>query len=263
MKLIRHRAIIVAALLLSSPLHASEKDDIIATVNGTPVTVQQLNHYAQMRQSQGEQLPQQMILDEIINRELITQDATKRGLNKDDQFIDTLKEQEANLLAAYTLQKTIQESGEIDDATLQAEYDVYVATLGDLEYRASHILLDDRSSAVAIITELKSGKNFSKLAQEKSTGPSGPEGGSLGWFRPEQMVPAFAEALIALKPGQYSQQPVETQFGWHVIQLEERRKLPAPSLESMREKLHNNLVNQRLENYIKALRDNANIIMGE
>ncbi len=263
MKLIRHRAIIVAALLLNGPLHASEKDDVVATVNGNPVTIQQLSYYAQMRQSQGEQLPQQMILDEMINRELITQDATKRGLNKDDQFIDTLKEQEANLLAAYTLQKTIQKSGEIDDATLQAEYDVYVATLGNLEYRASHILLDDKSSAVAVITELKSGKDFSKLAQEKSTGPSGPEGGSLGWFRPEQMVPAFSEALITLKPGQYSQQPVETQFGWHVIRLEETRNLPAPSFDSMREKLHNNLVNQRLKNYIKALRDNANIIMGE
>ena len=263
MKLIRHRAIIVATLLLSGPLHASEKDDVIATVNGNPVTVQQLNHYAQMRQSQGEQLPQQMILDEMINRELITQDATKRGLNKDDQFIDTLKEQEANLLAAYTLQKTIQESGEINDATLRTEYDAYVETLGDLEYRASHILLDDKNSATAVISELNSGKDFAKLAEEKSTGPSGPEGGSLGWFRPEQMVPPFAEALIAIEPGQYSQQPVETQFGWHVIRLEETRKLPAPSFESMREKLHNNLVNQRLKDYIKALRDNANITMGE
>ncbi len=263
MKSISHRVIIVAALLLNGPLHASEKDDVIATVNGNPVTTQQLEHYAKMRQSQGEKLPQQMILDEMINRELITQDASKRGLNKDHQFIDTLKEQEANLLAAYALQKTIQESGEIDDATLRTEYDNYIAKLSDLEYRANHILLDDKNSAIAVITELKSGKDFFKLAQEKSTGPSGPEGGSLGWFRPEQMVPDFAEALIALKPGQYSQQPVETQFGWHVIRLEEIRKLPAASFDSMREKLHNNLVNQRLQSYIKALRDNANIIMGK
>ncbi len=264
MKLISYRVILTTALLLSMPLHASE-DDVIATVNGSPVTLKQLNTYAQIRQSQGqaEQLPEQMILDEVINRELITQNAIQRNFNKDESFTAALQEQTNNLLAAYTIQKIIQDGGEIDDAALRREYDAYVATLSDLEYRARHILLDDEATAVTIISELDSGKDFSKLAEEKSTGPSAAEGGSLGWFRPEQMIPEFSNVLITLKPGQYSDQPVKTQFGWHIILLEETRKQPAPTFDSMREGLKNNLVSQRVQNYIKGLRDSANIVINE
>ena len=262
MKQINYGIIAATLLLSSTPLFASEQD-VVATVNGSPVTIQQLNNYGQARQSQGGMMPQQMILDELINRELITQDANKRGISKDDEFVLTLKEQQTNLLAAYAIQSMIQDAGDITDATLQEEYKNYVSTITDQEYRASHILLENEQDAVSVIEELNKGENFAKLAETKSVGPSGPEGGSLGWFRPEQMVEPFAEALVTLKPSKYSSQPVQTQFGWHIILLEETRKVPAPSFESLREQLQNNLINQRVQNYIKELRDRANIVMNE
>lgn len=262
MKKISYSVVAAALLSSSAPLFASD-ESVVATVNGSPVTAEQLNNYGQARQSQGGAVPQQMILDELINRELITQDANKRGINKDDEFVRTLKEQQTNLLAAYAIQRMIQQAGSITDETLQAEYDNYLSTITEQEYRASHILLENEQDAIDAIAALDKGENFAKLAESKSVGPSAPEGGSLGWFRPEQMVEPFAEALVALEQGKHSSQPVQTQFGWHVILLEETRTLPAPSFESLREQLQNNLINQRVQNYIKELRNRANIVLND
>ncbi len=262
MKAIRISAIAATLFVSSTTLHAAE-EGVLATVNGSTVTQQQVMSYAQARQQQGQSLPPRMLLEELINRELITQNATQQGLNKDKEFLAALEEQNANLLAAYAIQKTIQAGGEITEKTLRAEYDKYAASLSETEYRASHILLENKADAEAVISELNSGKEFAKLAEEKSTGPSAPEGGSLGWFRPEQMVEPFADALIQLKTGEYSSEPVETQFGWHVILLQETRKLPAPSFESMQEQLQNNIINNRVQNYIMGLRETAKIEMSQ
>lgn len=263
MKLARHTIFAAIALALSTPIHAAEQD-VVVTVNGTAITSQQLNNYAQARQAQsGNPMPKQMILDEMINRSLITSDATKQGMDKEAQYVDTLYEQQTNLLAAYAIQKIIQNGEVINDEILRKEYGNYLTTLTDKEYQASHILLEDEQHAIDVIVQLNKGENFVKVAEEKSTGPSASDGGSLGWFRAEQMVKEFSTALVALKAGEYSKQPVKTQFGWHVILLEDTRKLPAPSFESMREEIQNKLINERIQKYIKGLRESANIVMND
>ena len=172
----------------------------------------------------------------------------------------TLKEQQNNLLAAYALQKIIQ-SSEITEDQLRAEYQKNLDSLSETEYLASHILLEEKAEAESVIAELQNGANFAELAKEKSTGPSGADGGSLDWFRAGRMVEEFAQAVKTMQKGDITQQPVQTQFGWHVIHLQDTRKLPAPSFESIKEQLHNQVINTRVTNYIKGLREKANIVL--
>ena len=256
-----HQALFASALILvSQPLLAADEPQVIAEINGTMITQQQLNNYGQARLSQGAELPADMLLSELINRELITQDATQRKLHEETPFVSTLREQQSNLLAAYTLQHIIQ-SNPVTDEMLQAEYKNAVGTLSDKEYLASHILLEDKAQAEAVIVELTKGADFAELAKEKSAGPSGVDGGSLDWFRAEAMVEEFSLAVKSMTKGEFSQQPVQTQFGWHVIQLRDTRQLPPPSFESLKEQLQNQVINNLVTNYIKGLRENANIML--
>jgi len=248
-----------ALALASATCVLAADEQTIATINGEKITAQDQQRYAMARQSNGQGMPPQMVTEELINRLLIVQDAQKRGLDKDPDYTTVLKDQQANLLAAFAINHVIESEGPITEALLKKEYDAYVGTLTDQEYQARHILLENEADAQAVIKELDKGENFAALAEQKSTGPSASEGGDLGWFRAEQMVGPFAEAVKALKVGAYSQQPVQTQFGWHVILLEDSRQLPPPSFDSLREQLQGKLVNQRVEDYIQSLRNKAEI----
>jgi peptidyl-prolyl cis-trans isomerase C len=248
--------------LLGSQSAYSEDEGVIAIINGKELTQEQHSLYASNRQAKGAPVPNEMITQELINRELIIQDAMKRELDKSPKFQSVMSDQMANLLAAFTINDHIA-SADINEESVKKEYDNYVSTLSDMEFLASHILLNDEESAKAVITELDQGRNFAELAMEKSTGPSGPEGGSLGWFRADQMVESFSAALQEMEKGTYSKEPVKTQFGWHVILLEDTRKLPPPSFENMQEQIRNSMVNKRIQGYIEHLRATANIELVE
>ena len=134
----------------------------------------------------------------------------------------------------------------------------YIDAEPEPEFNASHILVETKEEADAIKTELDGGADFAELAKEKSTGPSGPGGGSLGWFGPGMMVPAFEEAVAGMEAGSVSE-PVETQFGWHVIKLNETRTAEAPALEGVREELETQIRQTKVQEAIESLTEAAEV----
>lgn len=253
--------LLAATALLAAPIHAIAADGkALATVNGKPITKTQYDLYLKSRQGGNAEIPADMLLQELINRELIYRDALKRKLDKDAEYTEAMQNQQMNMLAAFTLTKEVKALGDVSDAMLKKEYDQVIGTMSKDEYQARHILVKSEKEAREIIEKLDKKTDFATLAKEKSTDPgSSEEGGSLGWFRAEQMVKPFADSLKSLKPGQYTKAPVQTQFGWHVILLEEVRKANPPAFETIKDQLRNSIVNKRVQEYIKGLRDKADI----
>ena len=142
---------------------------------------------------------------------------------------------------------------------LKKEYQEQIKNAPKEEYKARHILVKTEDEAKEIIKSLKDGADFEKLAKEKSIGPSGPNGGDLGWFTATTMVPEFADAVAKLKKGDITDQPVKTQFGWHVIKLEDTRKVDPPSFDSMKDKLRSIVANKSIQNYLSELHKKAKI----
>ncbi|MCB1556793.1 MAG: peptidyl-prolyl cis-trans isomerase [Alphaproteobacteria bacterium] len=148
----------------------------------------------------------------------------------------------------------------ISDDKLKESYDSLIASLPPVEEtRARHILVPDEEKARALIESLNEGADFEDLAKENSTGPSGPNGGDLGYFSKDQMVPEFADAAFSLPVGAYSKDPIQTQFGWHVIKVEDRRVRPAPSFESLKPQLEAQLRQQALNDLVEAWQTDANV----
>lgn len=143
------------------------------------------------------------------------------------------------------------------DAEILASYEEQVAMAPPVEFKAAHILVETQGAAMEVIAELDDGADFAELAREKSTGPSGENGGDLGWFTAESMVPEFSQAVAALDDGQYTEAPVQTQFGWHVILREDSREVAPPTLESVRDVVKQQVEQQKLQEYLAALRGSA------
>jgi peptidyl-prolyl cis-trans isomerase C len=200
-----------------------------------------------------------MMIEELINLELLYLDAVEKGVDKLPEVQANLEIQKTNLIAGAML-KQATDSIQLSDQELKLAYDDYIKTMPAMEeYKARHILLEDETNAKAVIEALNQGADFATVAKEKSTGPSGPAGGDLGWFQPSQMVEPFADAVKKLKNGEYSKTPVQTQFGWHVVLREDSRKLDPPSFESLKEQFRMRLMNKNVEGYIGTLRNKAKI----
>ena len=150
------------------------------------------------------------------------------------------------------------ENTEITEDEILAEYNAQVELAPPLQYKARHILVESQGEAVAVIDQLNEGADFEELAKEKSTGPSGPTGGDLGWFSPNQMVEPFSNAVQALEDGQYTSAPTQTQFGWHVILREESRESEAPTLDSVRENINQVIQQRKFTAHLDGLREAAN-----
>jgi peptidyl-prolyl cis-trans isomerase C len=227
------------SVILALPVVAQDtpnRDTVVATVNGTDIT---LGHMIVARASlpeQYQQLPDEVLFAGILDQ-LVQQTALADSFEGDlpARAVLSLDNETRSLTAAEVLEKVM--SAPLDETTVLNAYEEQYAgqDAGD-EYNASHILVETQEEANAIKEELANGADFAKMARERSTGPSGPGGGSLGWFGKGMMVPSFEEAVVALAPGAVSD-PVETQFGWHVIKLNETRKTQAPALEEVREEL--------------------------
>ena len=145
----------------------------------------------------------------------------------------------------------------ISDDEIQAEYDQQTALAPGQQYKARHILVETQGEATAIIEELNGGADFETLARERSTGPSGPNGGDLGWFSPDQMVALFSAAVQAMEDGAYSSEPVQTDFGWHVILREESRASVPPPLDSVRDTVRQAIQQRRFQAYLEEIRGSA------
>lgn len=239
--------------------------ETLAEVNGDKITASMLEIYAMQRGApnmaavSGEQ--RQRLIKELIDRELLYRIALKDKLENNPEAKKELDSAHRNILASFVIKGLSTGKNAITDDVLKKEFNEYVKTLGNSEYKARHVLLEKEDQAKDVISQLDKGGDFQALAKEKSQGPSGPAGGDLGWFRPEQMLPAFSVAVKALGKGKYTKTPVKTDYGWHVILLEDSRVIDPPAFSSIKEQLSQKVLNDRIGAYLLDLRKNAKIEM--
>ncbi|MDW3095294.1 MAG: peptidylprolyl isomerase [Gammaproteobacteria bacterium] len=232
-------------------------DQIAATVNSTVISKDDLNNFKELKGNP--QVPDDTVLDEMIATELLREEAIKAGIadKKDVRF--QIRLQESEMLARLLMREKFG-SISFSDEELKAAYDKQMNDTASSEFKARHILLKTEDEAQAVIEALRNGEDFVKLAKERSTGPSGPNGGDLGWFQASRMVPPFAEAVKLMNKGDVSVAPVQTDFGFHVIKLEDMRELEKPSFESMRDQLQQSLIREAINDYIQEVQAAATII---
>ncbi|WP_230374319.1 peptidylprolyl isomerase [Pontivivens ytuae] len=236
-------------------------DTVVATVNGTEIT---LGHVAAIRDrlpQQYRQLPTEVLyeglVDQLIDQTLLADQAEGEGALDRRRVRVQLENERRGVLANETIAEVLN-SAVTDDAIEEAYEEVTSGMTRTTEFNASHILVESEEEAREVITELDGGADFAALAQERSTGPSGPNGGNLGWFGPGQMVPEFDAAVQALEVGGVSE-PVQTQFGWHVVLLNETRLSPLPPIEQVRPEIIQQLNQEALQGEIDSLREGAEI----
>jgi peptidyl-prolyl cis-trans isomerase C len=235
------------------------KENAVASVNGAYISKTALESLEKelAQRSQGKSFPKEKLIDELIQRELLIQDATQKKLDQTPEYNEQLATIKQSLLSQAAIQNHIK-SNPLTDAELQAEYDKNITKAGD-EYQASHILVKTEEEAKAIIADLTKGADFAELAKKKSTGPSGPKGGDLGWFASGQMVPPFSEAVIALEDNKFTTEPVKTQFGYHVILRKGSRSQTPPSFDSVKEQIRPMLQRQKIQTFLTTLRSQAQV----
>jgi len=232
--------------------------DIIANVNGQKLTKIDFSIFASMRAG-NRQLSQpqlQRLLAEYINRELIYQEALKRGYDKIPEVVATIDNQRRNVVAGYTVRKLV--SQPLSEQDLRKVYQQQMSR-PTREYKASHILVKSEKEAKNIIKLLNKGADFAQLAQQKSIDASSKNGGNLGWFAANQMIPPFQEAVKQLKPGSYSRKPFKSRYGWHIIRLASTREVPPPPFDTVKEKIRAQLQNEILARHLSGLRKNSKI----
>jgi peptidyl-prolyl cis-trans isomerase C len=241
------------------PADTADTGAVVATVNGTAITQSVVDVYASQRKTKGggDEASQEAVLDELIALELMRQEALNKGLGSEPVVAATLNQMERSTLAGAAI-KDYMEKNPVSDEAAQQFYDEKVGVPGK-EYKARHILLETEEDAKNVISLLDGGQDFSELAKEKSTGPSGPQGGELGWFGAGQMVKPFSDAAAAMDKGTYSKTPVQTQFGWHVIMLDDMRDSTPPLFADIQDRIKMMLVNQNLQEHINAAKQTATI----
>jgi len=234
----------------------------VATVNGKPIAEKTFKAYIEFKKKQDPKFDvkknRELLIQELINRQLMYQDALRQKIEKNKDVIFQLKQHRIDLLIKYAIRKTMLATP-ITDTVLKLEYDRRVKSANVKEYKARHILLKTEAKAKSVIKELNNGKDFIKLAKAYSTGPTGKNGGDLGWFNARQMVPAFSKAVAGLKKGAYTKTPVKTKFGWHVIKLEDTRKMEPPKFKDVKQQVRIIMQNKKLQEYIIKLRKKAKI----
>jgi len=254
-------SILLATLPSTSAIALDSKS--VAAVNGKKISQAQYKKLLQQVTAQspkGQQgsVNRQVILDELINREVLLQESKKLKLHKDKKVLTLLKEQKDNLMI-QTLISRSPAAKPVAEKEMKAVYDKQIGGADPKEFKARHILVKDEAKAKKIIEELNDDADFEEVAKKESTGPSGKNGGDLGWFSAAQMVPAFSQATAKLKKGTHSQKPVKTRFGFHIIKLEDSRKRELPKFEAVKEQIRTMIQKKRIQDYIVKLRSKAKI----
>ncbi len=233
---------------------------VVATVNGTAITQSVVDVYTaqrKARQPASDAGDRNAIIEELVNLELMRQQGLSKGLASQPDIQATLDQQKRTILAGAAI-KDFMQNNPVSDEQVKQLYDTQVG-VPSMEYNARHILVETSETAEEVIALLDSGSDFAELAKEKSTGPTGKNGGSLGWFSSNQMVAPFSEAAAALEKGSYTKEPVQTQFGWHVILLEDSRESTPPPFEDVKDRLKIAVTNQQLQQHIQQVRQSAKV----
>ncbi|MBB3711406.1 peptidyl-prolyl cis-trans isomerase C [Limimaricola variabilis] len=259
------RTLPAAALMagLSTMAAAQQASDVVATVNGTEITLGEMIITRSQLPQQYQQLPPetlfQGILDQLVQQQVLAD--TVEGVPARVEL--ALANQRRSLLAGEAITEMMGE--EVSDEELQAAYDeAFADAEATNEYNASHILVETEEEAQAVLERLEAGEEFAEIAKEVSTDPgSGAQGGSLGWFADGMMVQPFQDAVAALEKGETTETPVETQFGFHVIRLDDTRTQEPPTLDEVREDLASQIQQQKIEARLEELEAEAEVTRPE
>jgi len=233
----------------------------IAVVNGKPVPSARADIMIKQMASQGQADSPQLrsaVKEELINREILMQEADKQGLSNSPDVKAQLELARQSIVIRALIGDYLKKHA-VTDAEVKAEYDKFRAQAGDLEYHARHILVDKEEDAKAIIAKLKAGSKFEELAKQSKDTGSAANGGDLDWATPASFVKPFSDALVALKKGDITQTPVKTQFGYHVIELEDTRPAKVPTLEEVKPQITQALQQKKLQAFQDELRSKAKI----
>jgi len=251
---------LTAAVTLAAPLHAQT----IATVNGKAITQAELNQFVELLSAQGAQdTPQlrEQVKQELIQRHIAVQAAEKAGFDKKDNIKQEIELARQSILVRALLSDHL-EKQPITDERVQAEYENIKAAQGERqEYKARHILVQDKDKAEELLKSIQDKKiSFEDAAKRDSIDAgSGQNGGDLGWAPASNYVPAFAQAVEQLKKGEMTSAPVQSQFGWHVIQLDDARPIQFPPLEQVKQQIEERLRQRTLSQYQTSLREAAKV----
>jgi peptidyl-prolyl cis-trans isomerase C len=242
---------------------AAQEDKVIATVNGLNITEQDLAMAVSDLDQQFAKLPEDQrrgaALSALIEIRLVASEAVTKGLDKDPVFKRRVEFLQQRALHSEVVDKEI--AAKITDEDVRKRYDTEIAAAPPVnEVHARHILVKTKEEAEAIIKELDGGADFEKLANEKTNDPSGKtSGGDLGYFGPGQMVPEFEKVAMALDVGAYTKEPVQTQFGWHVIKVEDKRAKQPPAFDTVKDQIKSVLLRDRYFELVKTLRSAAKV----
>jgi len=251
--------VFATAFGLAAPAFAElNANTVVATVNGEDITVGNMIVARAKLPAQYQSLPDDLLFKALLDQ-LIQQTVLKQQLHGDiPEYVRLSVEHEQRSLLASDVIEAVMEGAQTEDAIRDAYDARYSSDDGGDEFNASHILLESEEAALEIKSQLDEGADFTALAKESSTGPSGPNGGALGWFENGRMVPEFEAAISDMRSGEVSG-PVQTQFGWHIIKLNDRRKLEAPEYEDVRDEIAQELAQQAVEDRISQLTATATI----
>jgi peptidyl-prolyl cis-trans isomerase C len=238
---------------VQTPDAGAAADPVVARVNGTEIRLSDLQDAMGSLPAEYRSMPPQTLYPALINQlvdlEAVVAMARKQGLDKDPTVQRQMARAQEEALQSALFHRDI--GPLITDEAVRARYDRDIAGKpGEAEVHASHILVANEADAVAIIAELKKGGDFAAIAKARSSDPGAAQGGDLGWFKKGDMLPEFADAAFALQPGQTTDKPVHTQYGWHVIKVEERRTAPPQTFEQARDGLRNQMVQDGLQKLV-------------
>ena len=249
----------VAVLSLSTTLASAQN---VAVVNGKPVPSSRVEMLATQLAKSGRPVTDEVraqIKEEVIVREIFMQEAQKRGLSASED-VKAQMELARQTILIRELFADFQKKNPVSDAELKAEYDKFVAANSGKEYKARHILVEKEDEAKDIVARLKKGEKFDELAKKLSKDPgSGAKGGDLDWANASSYVAEFSQAMIKLEKGQLTQEPVKSQFGWHVIQLDDTRDAKLPPFEELKPQISQQKTQEKLATFQEDLRKAAKI----
>ena len=254
---------LASTLFISGLTRADETVDPVAVVNGEPISKALFDAYAEQRQAQVGDISspevRESLIDEMVIQELLVQEAKKQNLDESPEIALQKAMVDRSLLATAVVREFMSERAPSEEA-IQQEYDKAVGALAKKEYKARHILVDSEDKAKEIITDLQGGGDFAELATANSSDQgSATNGGDLGWFSSDVMVEPFSEAVSGMEKGTITDTPVQTQFGWHVIQLDDVRAAAPPPIEQLRPQLNQMLQAKIFNDYLEGLRSGAEI----
>jgi peptidyl-prolyl cis-trans isomerase C len=252
--------LVAAAVLGAVALPVAAQN--LAIVNGKPVPKERAELLKQQVERSGRPITPEVesqIKEEVIAREIFLQEAKKRGLEASKDFKSQMELARQTILIRE-LFADYQKKNPVSDAEIQAEYDKFAAANSGKEYKASHILVEKEDEAKAIIASIKQGAKFEDIAKKQSKDPgSGARGGDLDWANPNSYVSEFTEALLKLKKGEMTAEPVKSQFGWHIIRLDDERQAQLPKLDEVKPQIAQQLQQQKLGQFQEDLRTKAKV----